>query len=430
MNRILVIGGGAAGMMAAGQAASQGAEVVLLEKMPKPGKKIAISGKGRCNLTNSADLSDFISHFGRNGRFLRQAFQQFFNQNLIDFFQNKGLELTTERGGRIFPAQGNAPDVVRVLREWLTERSVSFRPDSAVEQLLINKGKVGGVVCNGNPVYGKAVILATGGASYPATGSTGDGYPMVEAVGHSIIPVRPGLVPLTTQGNLARRLTGLHLRNVGVRVTISTPADSKKKKKKLKTMNAFGELQFMQYGLSGPVILTLSNEIVDGLRADHQVQLLLDLKPALDEQKLDARLQRDFLKRHKEPLQSMLRGLMPEKLVLACLQEIDLAPDRLAGDIRAEERKRLRFWLKNIPFKVTGYRGFKEAIITCGGVSLKEVDPRTMSSKCCSGLYLAGEVLDLQADTGGYNLQAAFSTGWLAGRSAAQYCRKGSNRST
>ncbi len=416
-------------MMAAGQAASQGAEVVLLEKMQRPGKKIAISGKGRCNLTNSAELPDFLNHFGRNGRFLRQAFQQFFNQDLIDFFQNQGFELATERGGRVFPAQGNAPDVVRALREWMIGLSVSLRPNSSVEKLLINNGKVEGVVCNGNSVYGKAVILATGGASYPATGSTGDGYPMVEALGHSITPIRPGLVPLVTQGNLARRLTGLHLRNVGVRVSINDPVNSKKKKKRPIRLSAFGELLFMKYGLSGPVILTLSNEIVDALQANQQVQLVLDLKPALDEQKLDARLQRDFCKRHKDPMQSMLRGLMPEKLVQVCFEETGLSSDRLAGEIRAAERKRLRFWLKNIPFQITGYRGLKEAIITCGGVSLKEVDPRTMGSKCCSGLYLAGEVLDLQADTGGYNLQAAFSTGWLAGTSAAEYCLEGTRRS-
>ncbi|MCI5177813.1 MAG: NAD(P)/FAD-dependent oxidoreductase [Candidatus Electrothrix sp. AW3_4] len=422
MKRILVIGGGPAGMMAAGQAATHGAEVVLLEKMQRPGKKIAISGKGRCNLSNSAELPEFIRHFGRNRRFLYQAFQHFFNQDLIDFFEGQGLKLATERGGRIFPAQGNAPDVVRTLRQWLEELSVSLRPNSAVEKLLIDNGKITGVLCNGHPVYGRAVILAPGGASYPATGSSGDGYKLAASVGHSIVPIRPGLVPVITQGDLAQRLAGLHLRNVGVRLIINDATGGKKGSKRQKKCTAFGELLFMKYGLSGPVILTLSNQIVDALRADKQVQLILDLKPALDEQKLDARLQRDVQNRHKEPMQSMLRGLMPEKLVQVCLDEIGLAPDRLAGEMRAKERKRLRFWLKNIPLTITGYRGFTEAIITCGGVSLKEVDPRTMASTCCPGLYLAGEVLDLQADTGGYNLQAAFSTGWIAGRSAVEYC--------
>ncbi len=263
MNRILIIGGGAAGMLAAGQAAASGAEVVVLEKMPRPGRKIAISGKGRCNLTNSADLPEFINHFGRNGRFLRQAFQHFFNQDLVQFFQEQGLELITERGGRIFPEKGRAPDVVKILRQWLEDLSVSLRPDSAVEKLLLKDGRIEGVLCNGNPVYGKAVILATGGTSYPATGSTGDGYALAESVGHSIEPIRPGLVPVITQGDLARRLTGLHLRNVAVRLTISDPASNKKGQKRQKKLYAFGELLFMKYGLSGPVILTLSNEIVD-----------------------------------------------------------------------------------------------------------------------------------------------------------------------
>ncbi|MCI5167834.1 MAG: aminoacetone oxidase family FAD-binding enzyme, partial [Candidatus Electrothrix sp. GM3_4] len=203
MNRILVIGGGAAGMIAAGQAAVSGAKVVLLEKMKQPGRKIAISGKGRCNLTNSADIPDFINHFGKNGRFLRQAFQHFSNQDLVFFFQEQGLDLVTERGGRVFPAKGKAPDVVKILRKCLEDVSVSLRPDSAVEKILLKDGQVEGVLCNGNPVYGKAVILATGGASYPATGSTGDGYGLAESVGHSIMPIRPGLVPVITEGDLA-----------------------------------------------------------------------------------------------------------------------------------------------------------------------------------------------------------------------------------
>ena len=413
MNRILVVGGGAAGLMAAGQAAECGVDVVLLEKMKQPGRKISISGKGRCNITNTAALPEFITHFGKNGRFLRQCFHHFFNDELILFFEQHGLELIKERGGRIFPAKGRAPDVVSTLQQWLTSLPVSVRPDSQVDTLLLENGKLLGVICDGNPVYGDAVILATGGASYPATGSTGDGYKLAESVGHTIVPIRPGLVPVETEGTLARELAGLHLRNVGVRLSIATLKGKKRK-------DAFGELLFMQYGLSGPVILTLSSTIVDALQANEQVTLQLDVKPALDEQKLDARLQRDFLKRHKEQMDSVLRGLIPEKMVQVCLAATDIPADRLAGEVRAAERNRLRCWLKNIPFIVTGYRGFKEAVITSGGVVLHQVDPRSMASKCCPGLYLAGELLDLQADTGGYNLQAAFSTGWLAGRSAAE----------
>ncbi len=415
MDRVLVIGAGASGLMAAGQAAECGANVVLLEKMKRPGRKISITGKGRCNLTNTAELSEFISHFGGNGRFLRQSFHRFFNKELILFFEQHGLALVKERGGRVFPAQGRAPDVVKTLQHWLSGLPVSIRSDSKVDSLLLKDGRLHGVVCNGNPIYGKSVILATGGASYPATGSTGDGYGLAASVGHTIVPIRPGLVPVETKGDPACRLAGLHLRNVGVRLSMAARKGKKGRRKK----DAFGELLFLKYGLSGPVILTLSNSIVDALRADEHVTLVLDLKPALDDRKLDARLQRDFQQRHKEQMKSVLQGLMPEKMVPVCLDATGIPADRPAGEVRAAERKRLRYWLKNIQFTISGYRGFKEAVITSGGVALQEVNPRTMESKRCPGLYLAGELLDLQADTGGYNLQAAFSTGWLAGRSAA-----------
>jgi predicted Rossmann fold flavoprotein len=413
--RVLGVGGGPAGLMAAGRAAELGAEVVLLEKMQRPGRKLSISGKGRCNVTNVADLADFIAHFGRNGRFLHQAFHYFFAPQLTQFFEGLGLELTTERGGRVFPTSGRAADVLKALQRWLDALGVSVRPDSRVEGLVTGEGGVQGVVCNGNPVHGRAVILATGGASYPATGSSGDGYRLAESVGHAIVPIRPALVPVETAGDRAARLHGLHLRNVGVRLFI----DAKKKK------DAFGELLFMKYGLSGPVILTLSSLMVDALREGKQVSLVLDLKPALDEHKLDARLQRDFSKRHRERMDSVLRGLVAKEMVPVCLEETGISADRLAGEVRAAERKRLRHWLKNISFTFTGYRGLKEAIVTAGGVDLREIDPRTMASKRCPGLYLAGELLDLQADTGGYNLQAAFSTGRLAGESAARRLLEG-----
>ncbi len=441
-NRVIVVGGGAAGLMAAGQAAIAGADVVLLEKMKTPGRKVRISGKGRCNVTNIAQLAEFISHFGRNGRFLHQPFHRFFSPDLIAFFETRGLALVKERGGRVFPASSRAGDVVDMFTAWLTELGVSVRPSSRVSELLVTDkpawldhnrqpqkalqaGRGGmarsqvqrcseqviqGVVCNSNEVYGNAVIVATGGASYPATGSTGDGYQLSAALGHTIITPRPALVPVTTAGGMAARLAGLHLRNISVNLFIN----NKKKG------GDFGELLFMKYGLSGPVILTLSTQIVDALSAGDKVELHLDVKPALDTKKLDARLLRDLTKRHNEPMDSVLRGLMPQKMVAVCLDKTGISPSRLAGEIRAAERKSLRNWLKCIVFQITGYRGFKEAIITCGGVDLAEINSRTMESKLCSGLYLAGELLDLQADTGGYNLQAAFSTGWLAGRSAAK----------
>jgi len=256
---------------------------------------------------------------------------------------------------------------------------------------------------------GDAVILAAGGSSYPATGSTGDGYRLAAGVGHTIVEIRPALVPLETGGDIAGKVAGLHLRNIEVTLQIEGKRAGR----------FFGELLFMDYGVSGPVILTMSLQVVDALRAGKQISLILDLKPALDEKKLDGRLRRDFEKRCHEPLQSVLRGLLPREMVPVCLQETGLEAEQPAGEIAAKQRRRLRTWLKNFRLEVTGYRGFDEAIVTAGGVDLREVDPRTMESKRIRGLYLAGEVLDLQGDTGGYNLQAAFSTGWLAGRCAA-----------
>ncbi|HEB68174.1 MAG TPA: NAD(P)/FAD-dependent oxidoreductase [Desulfobulbus sp.] len=407
--RIVVIGGGAAGLMAAGRAAEAGADVVLLEKMKRPGRKICISGKGRCNLTNVADLRDFIDHFGRNGRFLHQPFHHFFSPELISFFEELGLGVVTERGGRVFPKSGKAPDVFKVLQQWLKKNGVKVVTGNRVDRLLVRDGILTGVQSGSKKYLCDAAVLTTGGASYPATGSTGDGYRMAAAVGHRIVEPRPALVPLVTEGVLAGRMSGLNLRNVGARLLINGKRAGR----------FFGELVFMDYGVSGPVILTMSLQVVDALRAGKKVALVLDLKPALDENKLDARLQRDFEKRCHEPLKSVLRGLLPREMVPVCLQETGLGAEQPAGTISAKQRRQLRSWLKSFRLEVTGYRGFDEAIVTAGGVDLREVDPRTMESKRVRGLYLAGELLDLQGDTGGYNLQAAFSTGRLAGRCAA-----------
>jgi predicted Rossmann fold flavoprotein len=408
-SNIIVIGGGAAGLMAAGQAAAAGARVLLLERMKKPGLKIGISGKGRCNLTNISELPAFIEHFGKNGRFLRQAFNHFFVPELIAFFARQGLALVTERGGRVFPENGKALEVVKILRHWLTKEGVSIITSARAERLLVTNDRIIGVQC-GNATYQcAAAILTTGGASYPATGSSGDGYRLAAELGHRIIEPRPALVPLETAGNLAAGLAGLHLRNIGFRLLINNK----------RVGRFFGELVFMEYGISGPVTLTMSLQVVDALRKGAQAAIILDLKPALDEHKLDVRLRRDFEKRCHEQLTSVLRGLLPRELIPVCLNATKLKGNLPAGGIRAEQRKRLRYWLKNFRLEISGYRGFDEAIVTAGGVDLREVDPRTMQSKLINGLYLAGELLDLQGDTGGYNLQAAFSTGWLAGRCAA-----------
>lgn len=408
--KVIVVGAGAAGMMAAGQASLSGAETILLEKMRRPGLKLAITGKGRCNLTNSATIPEFIAHFGTNGRFLRQAFHRFFNNELVQFFETKNLSLTTERGGRIFPSAGKAQQVVQIMLRWLQDCAVQIKYSSSVTDLLVENQRICGVVCDGKTMLADAVILATGGACYPATGSTGDGYALVEKVGHTIVDVRPALIPLVTHDSVVHNMADLNLRNIAVRLMV----DGKK------AAEGFGEVVFTTFGVSGPVILTLSGIAVDALRLNKQVEILLDLKPALDDKKLDARLLRDFAKRDKENISSILRGLLPREMVDVCLQLTEIPSDRLGHSISASERKKLRQWLKNFRMTIADYRPLKEAIVTAGGITLREIDPRTMESRVVENLYLVGELLDLQADTGGYNLQAAFSTGWLAGRCAAE----------
>ena len=408
--KILIIGGGAAGLMAAGMAARGGADVLVLEKMKRAGIKLGITGKGRCNLTNTAEINEFVSHFGKTGKFLRQAFFRFFSTELMEFFEGLGLALVTERGGRVFPASGKAGDVTGVLHKWLKRSGVRFKYTAPVDQLMIGEGCVTGVVSGGRKFFSDAVILATGGASYPVTGSTGDGYRLAESVDHTTVPIRPALVPLVTSGDTAGKMAGLNLRNVNVRMRVNGK----------KNGEAFGELVFTDFGVTGPTILTLSGRAVDTLNSDATVVLSIDLKPALDEKKLDARLIRDFTSRGKEPMSTLLRGILPREMVPVCLELTDIPPEQKGNGITAVQRRRIRRWLKDFRLEVKGYRPFSEALVTAGGISTREVDPRTMASRRVKGLYFAGELLDVQADTGGYNLQAAFSTGWLAGQSASQ----------
>ena len=412
--RVIVVGAGASGLMAAGQAAQMGASVLLLEKMDRPGRKLRITGKGRCNLTNVAPVSDFIAHFGPSGCFLRQAFYRFFTSDLLALFEELGVPTVTERGGRVFPVSQEARDVVDALVRWVREGGVQIQTRSSVERLLIEEERVVGVKTSTDPTgrtyRADAVIVATGGASYPATGSTGDGYRLAESVGHTLVPVRPALVPLETAGDVAPRLQGLSLRNVTAQTWIAGQEQAE----------LFGEMLFTHFGVSGPIILSLSRQIVDALRQDRRVVLSIDLKPALDGDKLDARLLRDLDAHGKRHFRTLLKGLLPSKLIPVCIDLTGIPPHKEAHQITAQERERLRTWLKDFRLEVTGHRPFSEAIITAGGVETREVDPRTMASRLVEGLYFAGEVLDVDADTGGYNLQAAFSTGWLAGRSAAR----------
>ncbi|WP_163339080.1 NAD(P)/FAD-dependent oxidoreductase [Desulfopila sp. IMCC35008] len=408
--QVIVIGGGAAGLMAAGTAAASGRKVLLLEKMETPARKIRITGKGRCNLSNSAELVEFMSHFGKSGKFLRQSFQQFFSGELVDFFQSRGLPVQHERGGRIFPAANDAPAVARVLIDWAKDCGVEFHTGERVSRLLIHDSEIRGVVAGGREYSARQVILATGGRSYPRTGSTGDGYRLAEQCGHTVIAPRPALVSLKTAKEQVRGLAKLNLRNISARLYINGSRKAQ----------AFGELTFSGTGIGGPIILTLSTLAVDAIREKQRVAVHLDLKPALDDRKLDARLLRDLESRAKEPMESVLRGLLPQKMVPYCLREVEIAPEQIAGQLSAKLRKRLRTWLKDLRFDIIGHGSWEEAIVTAGGVKTSEVNPKTMESKRVKGLYIAGELLDIQADTGGYNLQAAFSTGWVAGQAAAR----------
>jgi predicted Rossmann fold flavoprotein len=412
--RVIVIGGGAAGLFAAGRAAQAGAETLILERMDRPGRKLSITGKGRCNLTNRATLDTFIDHFGSNGRFLRSAFALFFNDDLISFFESIGVRTVTERGGRVFPMSEDAQHVVRALVRWAEAQGVRILRRARVERLIVEGELITGVRverrADRDTVHAAdAVVVATGGASYPGTGSTGDGYRLAGAVGHHVVPIRPALVPLDTAGSVAVKLQGLSLRNVRATVLVEGK----------KHAEEFGEMLFTHLGVSGPIILTLSGRVVDALREGMGVDLMIDLKPALDESKLDARLLRDLDAHGKRHFRTLLKGLLPQKLIPVCIDQVGISADRRGSEITREERKRLRDWLKGFRLRVIGHRPIEAAIITAGGVSTKEVDPRTMASRLVKGLYFAGEILDIDADTGGYNLQAAFSTGWVAGGAAA-----------
>ncbi len=416
--RVIVIGGGASGLMAAGQAARHGVETIILEKKSRPGRKLRITGKGRCNITNNAPLAEFLERFSAGGKFLRQAFARFFAPDLITFFNELEVATESERGGRIFPADNDAVKVVEALDRWVRHCGVKIILNTSVTAINTENETVIGVTCRSENASGKiyresltadAVIIATGGASYPATGSTGDGYRLAESLGHTIVPIRPSLVPIETSGKIAPRLQGLSLRNVEVTLWV----DGKKRDQR------FGEMLFTHFGLSGPIILSLSRRIVDACIDKKAVVLSIDLKPALDTQKLNQRLLRDFEEHGRQKFITILKGLLPRKLIPVCQELVGIDPDKTGNQINSDERKRLVAWLKDFRFTVSGYRPFEEAIITAGGVNTKEVDPRTMQSRLVKGLYFAGEVLDLDADTGGYNLQAAFSTGWLAGNTAS-----------
>lgn len=419
---VIVIGAGAAGLMAAGRAAELGAHVLLLEKMGEAGKKILVSGQERCNVTNAAPLETFLTAYGRNGAFLRNAFHRFFRDELLTLLRRYGVETQVERGGRLFPASGRAADVRDALVRYATEQGATIRYRVAVQQILVNQGSVAGVrSAGGETLPADAVILTTGGASWTGTGSTGDGYIMARDLGHTLVPLRPALVPLTVaEKTRAKALQGVSLRNVTCTLLEQTAAGKEKVIPPPWPLPPTGEVLFTHFGISGPLVLSLSLAAVDAVRAGKTVSLSLDLKPGMRREEICARLQREFEQTPQRKLPHLLRGWAPGTLADELAKLSPVGAERPVHTIRAEERDGLAALLKDFRWRITGALPLAAGMVTAGGIALKEVDPISFASRLITGLYLAGEVLDLAADTGGYNLQAAFSTGYLAGAAAAE----------
>ena len=406
MKSVIVIGGGAAGLMAAGTAAKEGHRVTLIEKNKILGRKVLITGKGRCNVTNNCEINEFIESVPVNGRFLYSAINAFTPKDTMNFFENLGVPLKTERGNRVFPVSDRSADIVNALKKY--NKGVN-----------IIKGKVVKINCEDNIITGvtaktenghlsfdaDAVIIATGGLSYPTTGSTGDGYRFAKELGHTIIPPKPSLVPIETKEEWPKRLSGLTLKNVAIKVF--------DKNKKL-VYSDFGEMLFTHFGVSGPIILSLSSHLRDIKGKNYTMSI--DLKPALDEGKLDARLLRDFNELKNKSLKNAMSKLLPSSMVLEFINLLSADPDMKVNMITKELRKKIIYLLKNLDLTLSDLRPIEEAVITSGGVSVKEINPKTMESKLVSNLYFAGEVIDVDAYTGGFNLQIAFSTGYLAAK--------------
>lgn len=406
MSRVGIIGGGAAGMMAAAAAALDGNEVHIFEKNEKLGKKIYITGKGRCNVTNACPQEDFFRNVVTNGKFLYSSFYGFTNQDIMDFLEKAGCPLKTERGQRVFPVSDKSSDVIRALSSSLDRLGVKVHLRREADGLLTEEGRCVGLrLKDGKEERFDRVIVATGGLSYPTTGSTGDGYRFAEETGHKVTECSPALVPFTTEGDTALRLQGLALKNIEASVY---------KGKKL-LYREFGEMLFTHFGVSGPVLLSASSYAAKTIRKE-PLTLSIDLKPALTPEQLDARLVREFEGQQNKQFKNSLGGLLPSKLIPVIIERSAIDPEKKVNEITRQERRQLLEALKDFRMTLTGLRGYNEAIITQGGVSVKEVNPSTMESKRLPGLYFAGEVLDLDAVTGGFNLQIAWSTGWAAGK--------------
>ena len=413
MSNVVVVGAGAAGFMAAIAAARSGAKVTLLEKMGMPGRKLMITGKGRCNITNACDMRDMIPMIPGNGKFLFGAFHSFTNRDIMDLLEQNGLPVKVERGNRVFPQSDKALDVVKTFEKILRDLNVRLLKDKRVKRLELQGGRVTGVVDEHGTRYpADAVIITTGGASYPRTGSTGDGYDLAKQAGHTIVPPKPALVPLETDDDRIKSLQGLSLRNVRATLLQGDKVLGQE----------FGEMLFTHFGVSGPIILTLSRAASSTWQKDPKalLDLSIDLKPALTVEQLDARVQRDFAKYSRKQLKSGLHDLLPQSLIPVIIDAACLKPEQEVNQITRKERQRLVETLKGFTVPLTGTRPLAEAIVTAGGVSTKEINPSTFASRKVPNLYFAGEVMDVDGYTGGFNLQAAFSSGYVAGTHAAE----------
>ena len=408
-DRVIVIGGGAAGLMAAAKAAQRGCAVTVLERNDRPARKLMITGKGRCNVTNACTLvNELTEQIPGNGRFLYGAFSRFMPYDTMELFESLGVPLKIERGNRVFPESDKAVDIVDALVGYAKKSGAKLRAGVRAASLLLGDGAVKGVVCeNGETFEADAVIVATGGCSYPLTGSTGDGYALAKAAGHTVTDPKPSLIPFETAEDWCRRLQGLTLKNVAI--TLRETESWKE------VYTDFGEMLFTHFGVSGPVILSASAHVRDVTPGKYELRI--DLKPALTEEKLDDRMVRDLTKYSNRTMSNALADLLPRSMIPVVLELSGISPQIFANKLTREQRRELGYLLKNLTCTIKGTRPIEEAIVTAGGVSTKEIDPKTMQSKLCRGLYFAGEVIDVDAYTGGFNLQIAFATGNLAGSS-------------
>ena len=410
MKQVLVIGAGAAGLLAGIAAAEQGAQVTILEKMRRPGRKMLVTGKGRCNITNVCDIAEFIKNIPGNGRFLNSALHRFTNVDIVELLESHGLTTKVERGGRIFPVSDKSQDVVDTLVKIFTGLGGKLLTDTKALEIVVEAGHVKGVKTVNGFYAGEAVILCAGGASYPGTGSDGGGARMAARLGHTIVELKPSLVPLESDYPYVADLQGLSLKNIQGTLF----ADGKEIDRE------FGEMLFTHFGVSGPIVLSLSNKAAQALSEGKEVELVLDLKPALNDEKLDARIQRDFAQYSRKQLIHGVKDLLPQRLLPVVLDMAYLEETKFVNQVSREERQRLLQVLKHFVIPITATRPIAEAIVTQGGVSTKEINPKTMASKLIEGLFFAGEVMDVDGYTGGYNLQAAFSSGHAAGQAAAE----------